>query len=116
MVCNFVHLYAKGDGSVLRWMGTDDHISNTDVLWFPTHPGSQVTTSYCLVVMSSEKYLNNYPTQPFIQSAAQLRATPYANVKYRRIQSRKHCHYQYCKQHFVMIFFHFINKINNVYL
>ncbi|CAL4171358.1 unnamed protein product, partial [Meganyctiphanes norvegica] len=60
-----VYLGAKGDGSVLRWVRTDDHISNTDDLWKPNHPGSRVTTSDCLLMMSHESYLNDNPTQPF---------------------------------------------------
>ncbi|CAL4131050.1 unnamed protein product [Meganyctiphanes norvegica] len=60
-----VHLGAKGDGSVFRWVDTGDVISNTDDLWVPGNPGSSVTPSDCLVLMSIEWFMNDAPTHPF---------------------------------------------------
>ncbi|CAL4081072.1 unnamed protein product, partial [Meganyctiphanes norvegica] len=60
-----VWLGAKGDGTLFRYVRTGDSISNTDNLWWPTHPGYRVN-GYCLVLLASEYHINIYPTKPFI--------------------------------------------------
>ncbi|CAL4068337.1 unnamed protein product, partial [Meganyctiphanes norvegica] len=43
----------------------NEAISNTDDLWWPGSPGTRVTTSDCLLLLSSQYYLDSSPTQPF---------------------------------------------------
>ncbi|CAL4175052.1 unnamed protein product [Meganyctiphanes norvegica] len=62
-----VNLGARGDGSVFRWVDTDEAISNTDDLWWADHP-SDVTTWDCLVLASHEFWMYKGPTQPFFSS------------------------------------------------
>ncbi|CAL4128762.1 unnamed protein product, partial [Meganyctiphanes norvegica] len=55
----------RGSGSYITWQRSEGHIMSDIPYWYSGQPGSSTSSSHCLLLMTRQYHMKNYPTQAF---------------------------------------------------